>query len=125
MAKTRLHKFYAPKLALISVWHETGRRRERPSPAPATWKGSYAKKTEGSMGVVAMIDTLIQDLDREMTEAEKQEEMSQKAYEELMNDSAAKRAKDKKSIAIKEESNATSEELATTEKGDLAGTKKE
>merc|ERR1719464_1812743 len=72
-----------------------------------------------------MIDTLIQDLDREMTEAEKQEEMSQKAYEELMNDSAAKRAKDKKSIAIKEESKATSEELAITEKGDLAGTKKE
>ena len=30
----------------------------------------------------------------EMIEAEKQEEMSQKTYEELMNESASKRAKD-------------------------------
>merc|ERR1719401_1555861 len=42
-----------------------------------------------------------------------------------MNDSAAKRTKDVKSIADKQRSKATSEELASKEKSDLAGTKKE
>merc|ERR1719440_2144790 len=72
-----------------------------------------------------MLDLLVKDLDHEMAQAQKQEEMSQKAYEELMADSAAKRAKDQKSIRMKESSKADSEELLTTEKGDLSAKKQE
>merc|ERR1740121_1964987 len=72
--------------------------KDAPAPPPETW-GAYQKKGEESQGVISMIDLLIRDLDKEMTEAEKQEELSQKSYEELMADSAQKRAKDLKSIA--------------------------
>merc|ERR1719291_176072 len=49
-----------------------------------------------------MIGLLIADLDKEMTEAETQEKDSQADYEELMKDSAEKRAADSKSLADKE-----------------------
>jgi len=133
-AKTRLQKFYAPKLAALSqlgAARGTSRfqtakavRRDAPAPPPETW-GAYQKKTQESLGVMAMLDLLIKDLDHEMAQAEKQEEMSQKAYEELMTDSAAKRAKDQKSIRVKESSKADSEMLLTTEKGDLSAKKQE
>merc|ERR1712032_30388 len=38
-----------------------------PPPPPATW-GAYSKKSEESTGVIGMIDLLIKDLDKEMTE---------------------------------------------------------
>jgi len=134
-AKNRLNKFYNPKLykappttpppefvQLASVVHKS---RQEPGPAPVTWDGGYKKKGEETSGVVSMIDLLVRDLDKEMTEAETQEELSQKAYEELMNDSAEKRAKDLKSIQVKESAKADSEELLTTAKGDLSAKKSE
>merc|ERR1719265_1284299 len=49
-----------------------------------------------------MIDMLIKELDTELTEAETEEKLAQEEYEELMADSAAKRASDSKSLADKE-----------------------
>jgi len=124
-AKSRLHKFYAPKLALLadsgghlasvggtmfagkSLAH--ARVFHADEPAPETW-GAYQKKTEESMSVISMMELLIRDLEKEMSEAQTQEEMSQKAYEELMHDSASKRAADLKSIRIKLTSKVDSEE---------------
>merc|ERR1719215_2064834 len=54
------------------------------------------------MGVMAMIDLLIADLDKEMTEAETEEKDSQADYETLMKDSATKRTKDPKLLGEKE-----------------------
>merc|ERR1719492_293137 len=48
-----------------------------------------------------MIDLLISDLDKEMTEAQTQEKDSQADYESAMKDAAEKRASDSKSIAAK------------------------
>merc|ERR1719401_1789432 len=48
-----------------------------------------------------MIDLLISDLEKEMTEAEMQEKTSQEDYEQLMKDSAEKRAIDSKSLTEK------------------------
>ena len=58
--------------------------------------------SEESSGVIAMIDTLIKGLDTEMTEAETNEKLNQEDYEEMMADSAAKRAADSKSLAQRE-----------------------
>merc|ERR1719412_546469 len=68
-----------------------------PGPPPETW-GAYAAKSEGSTGVMAMMDLLIKDLDQEMTEAETGEKDSQADYEEMMSDSAAKRTTDSQSL---------------------------
>merc|ERR1719240_2034566 len=85
-----------------------------------------------------MIDTLIKELDTEMTEAETEEKLAQEDYEELMADSAEKRAADTKSLSdtgsqkgdleselvtLGDEHKATIKELMATEKyiGNLHG----
>merc|ERR1719421_1010772 len=57
---------------------------------------------EGASGVIAMIDLLIKDLDKEMTEAKTAEKDAQADYEQAMSDSAEKRATDSKTLANKE-----------------------
>jgi len=74
---------------------------EAPPPPPAA-PGAYKKKGEESGGVIAMIDLLVKDLDKEMTEAETAEKDAQKDYESMMNDSASKRAEDAKALTDKE-----------------------
>merc|ERR1719235_306041 len=113
MAKNRLNKFYNPKLykpppttpAPNAEWAhlELGQEDKKPvvmTPPPETW-GAYTKKGEESNSVIGMIDDLKKDLEVEMTEATTEEKNSQEEYEELMKDSAEKRATDSKSIASK------------------------
>lgn len=133
-AKNRLQKFYNPKLYkgakaepaetdFLQLSSYIG--KQDPGAPPPTFDKGFKKKGEESGGVVAMIDLLVRDLNKEMTEAEKQEELAQKAYEELMNDSAAKRAKDVKSVQVKESAKADNEELKTAAEGDLKSKKQE
>merc|ERR550534_1608316 len=94
-----------------------------PPPPPATWD-AYSKKTEESNGVIAMIDLLIKDLDKEMTEAKTEEKDSQADYETMMTESAEKRVADSKSLADKQAAKADTEKSLsdlTTEKKDTVG----
>mmetsp|Transcript_14683 Transcript_14683/g.26014 ORF Transcript_14683/g.26014 Transcript_14683/m.26014 type:complete len:698 (-) Transcript_14683:86-2179(-) len=132
-AKNRLQKFYSPGLykapedesfvQISSVAHADS-KRQAPPPPPATWD-AYQKKDAESKSVVSMLDLLIRDLDKEMTAASTQEELSQKSYEELMQDSAAKRAKDMKSMQLKQKAKADIETSITQYSGELTVTKKE
>merc|ERR1719231_186057 len=86
-----------------------------PPPPPESFK-AYAKKSEESSGVIAMMDLLIKDLDKEMTEATAVEKDAQEDYETFMKDSAEKRAEDSKAITDKEAALAEMEtELQATE----------
>merc|ERR1719498_2406597 len=100
-AKNRLNKFYNPKLYKPDGAFAQVRSHDAPPPPPETF-GAYSKKSEEAGGVIAMIHTLIKELDTEMTEAETEEKLAQEDYEELMSDSAEKRAADTKSLADKE-----------------------
>merc|ERR1719265_2318182 len=130
-AKNRLMKFYNPKLYKPPPKRElteeeritlnmggtlaptnppagiagTGitvlQQKEAPPPPPEMY-GEYQKKGEESNGVVAMMDALIGDLDKEMQEAEMEEKLAQEDYEQYMKDSAEKRANDSKAITEKE-----------------------
>jgi len=71
-----------------------------PPPPPETW-GAYTVKSEESNGVISMIDLLIKDLTKEMTEAEAEEKHAQEDYETLMIDSAEKRTMDSKALQQK------------------------
>merc|ERR1712050_104822 len=71
--------------------------------------GAYATKNQENNGVIAMIDLLIKDLQKEMTEAETQEKESQAEYEEMMADSAAKRTTDSQSLTEKGDAKAHTE----------------
>jgi len=99
MAKNRLNKFYNPKLYVApAAFEQSG---VAPPPPPETF-GAYAKKGGESGGVINMVDTMVADLDKEITEIEVEEKENQKEYEAMMSDSATKRANDAKSIEDKE-----------------------
>ena len=100
-AKNRLNKFYNPKLYKPESMLAQVHQHDAPPPPPEA-PGAYSKKSEDSGGVISMIDSLIADLDKEMTEAETEEKLAQEEYEELMADSAEKRAADSKSLSDKE-----------------------
>merc|ERR1719503_174649 len=79
-AKNRLNKFYNPPAALVSIG---AHGRDAPPPPPAAVE-AYSKKSEESNGIIAMMDSLIKDLDKEMTEAEVTEKDAQGDYETFM-----------------------------------------
>mmetsp|Transcript_53267 Transcript_53267/g.124777 ORF Transcript_53267/g.124777 Transcript_53267/m.124777 type:complete len:715 (-) Transcript_53267:70-2214(-) len=106
-------------LALVQLHSQTGQPEAPESFDP------YAKKAEESNGVISMIDLLIADLTKEMTEAEAEETNAQSAYEKFMEDAAEKRATDSKSITDKEATKAAAEEDLTKLKESDAAKKKE
>merc|ERR1712008_441832 len=113
MAKNRLNKFYNPKLykpppveepTFVQISAHSS-NKAAPPPPPETF-GPYSKKTEESTGVIAMVDLLVADLDKELQEAMIPEEkwfgkQYGKEYEEMMAESATKRADDSKAVSDK------------------------
>jgi chromosome segregation ATPase len=150
-AKNRLNKFYNPKLYVAPPKRElseedritvnmggtlaptqppggiagTGISAAQVAPAPPPSIGTYGKKSEEGNGVIAMIDLLVKDLDKEMTESEVNEKDAQADYEKLMAASAEKRAQDSKSISDKAASKASAEEALQAEQDSKAGASKQ
>lgn len=112
MAKNLLYKFYNPKLyeapqpaeEPFFVQVTASRRKQLPgSPPDADVIGaSYDKKAGGGQKVIDMIDLLSADVGRETAEMQTEEKDAQVSYEEAMEEAAAKRAVDARSIAEKE-----------------------
>merc|ERR1719502_1910975 len=137
-AKNRLNKFYNPKLYKPPPKRELSEEDRivvnmggtlAPTAAPGGIAGTgvtvlsevaapppppeanlaYKKSGEESNGVIAMIDLLIADLDKENQISEVEEKDAQSDYEKFMSDAAAKRAADSKSITDKEAAKADTE----------------
>merc|ERR1711957_65068 len=117
MAKNRLNKFYNPKMyvappkveeAELAQIQAHGQQKAAPPPPPQA-PAAYSKKSEESNGVIAMIDNIMKDLDKEMTVAEAEEKDAQGDYEQTMKDAAEKRATDSKSIEDKTSAKADTE----------------
>jgi predicted nucleic acid-binding Zn-ribbon protein len=137
-AKNRLQKFYNPALYVPPPKRELSREDRiavnmggtaPPTPAPGGIAGTgialadvsvapppppeavgaYKKKGEESSGVIAMIDLLIKDLDKELTEAKTAEKDAQADFETAMTDAAKQRAMDTKTFADKEAAKADTE----------------
>jgi hypothetical protein len=113
MAKNRLNKFYNPSMykaaaSFIQVRMHKAAETDAPPPPPATWD-AYSKKSEESNGVIAMMDSLVADLEKEMQEAELEEKDAQGDYEQFTRDAAEKRVMDSKSITEKEGAKAEAE----------------
>merc|ERR1711870_147492 len=76
-------------------------------PPPPEAPGAYKKKSGENSGVLAMIDLLVQDLDKEMNESTAAEKDAQADYEQLMKDSAEKRKADSALLTEKTAAKAT------------------
>jgi len=103
--------------------HAHRQHKVAPPPPPETF-GAYTKKTGQKNGVIAMIDLLIADLDKEMQEADVTEKDSQKEYEAMMASAQKKRAEDSKSITDKEAAKGSTEEMLQAETEKKAGSSK-
>jgi len=88
MAKKRLNKFYNPKLALISTSFLQVKARVQPA--------LVQKAGEEAGGVIAMMDSLVAELEKETTIAETDEKDAQSDYEKFMADSKTMRAENSK-----------------------------
>jgi len=136
-AKNRLNKFYNPKLYKPPPKRELSEEEQitvnmggtlAPTAAPGGIAGTgiglaqvapppppeanlaYKKSGEESGGVIAMIDLLIADIDKENQVMEVDEKDAQKDYETFMSDASQKRADDSKAITDKEAAKAATEE---------------
>mmetsp|Transcript_5103 Transcript_5103/g.11304 ORF Transcript_5103/g.11304 Transcript_5103/m.11304 type:complete len:721 (+) Transcript_5103:74-2236(+) len=94
-------------MALVQL-HSFSEDSVAPPPPPESF-APYAKKAQMSNGVLALIDMLVKDLDKEMQTAEVDEKNAQEEYEKFMADAAEKRALDSKAITDKEEAKASAE----------------
>jgi peptidoglycan hydrolase CwlO-like protein len=137
-AKNRLNKFYNPKLYKAPPKRALSEEDQitvnmggtlAPTAAPGGIAGTgiglaqtvvapppppeanlaYKKSGQSSNGVIAMIDLLIADIDKDNQIMEVTETDSQKEYEEFMADSSDKRALDSKAITDKEAAKAETE----------------
>merc|ERR1740138_262101 len=137
-AKNRLNKFYNPKLYKAPPKRQLSEEDQitvnmggtlAPTAAPGGIAGTgiglsqvgvapppppeanlaYKKSGEESGGVIAMIDLLVADIDKENQIMEVEEKDAQKDYESFMSDASDKRATDSKAITDKEAAKAETE----------------
>jgi len=128
VAKNRMNKFYNPAQYQAPPKRELSEQEqisenmgmsfaqinshashsEAPPPPPEA-AAAYQKKGQESNGVIAMIDLLVADLDKQITEAETTEKDAQAEYEAFMKEAARKRVTDSKAITDKEELKADTE----------------
>merc|ERR1719473_340983 len=111
MAHNRLNQFYNPTLYVTpepepeEFFSQITLRRAEPGPPPETFSGEY-KKSGSSAGIINMIDEMIQQMKDDMAAAKRDEEETQKDYEETMNDAATKRSDDSKVRVAREDEKA-------------------
>merc|ERR1719215_1747273 len=79
-------------------------------PPPPEANLAYKKSGEESGGVMAMIDLLVADLDKDIQTSEVDEKDAQSDYEQFMGDASEKRALDSKAITDKESAKGETEE---------------
>merc|ERR1719235_1260926 len=133
-AKNWLQKFYNPTLYKAPPKHERTMEEKileaggafaqygsddqvAPPPPPETF-GAYEKSSGKSSGVLALMDSIVKELEDDIKDAEYEEKTAQKDYEELMTDSGEARAQKVKGITDKEQAKATvsSKKLQASEK---------
>jgi len=93
MAKKRLNKFYNPKLAFVATSFLQVRTQVQPS--------LVQKSGEAATGVIAMMDSLVAEVEKETTIAETDETDAQSDYVKFMADSKTMRADNSKMLEDK------------------------
>jgi hypothetical protein len=84
-----------------------GVAKAAPPPAPAGFSKPDAK--QDSSGIITLLNTLIQDTEKTVTEMKVEEKDTQFEYEQLMAESSAKHAAEAKAISAKESAKAEKE----------------
>jgi len=89
-------------LQMRSKKMQRARRHVAAPPPPPSTANAYKKSGDAGGGVIQMLNVMANDLTKGIVENEANEKEAQREYEQFIQDSAAKRAGDAKSIADKE-----------------------
>merc|ERR1719299_136672 len=89
--------------------HLHGSRADAAPAPPPEANLAYKKSGEESGGVIAMIDLIVADVDKENTIMKVDEKNAQEQYESFMADASEKRSTDSKAITDKQEAKAETE----------------
>jgi len=95
--------------AFVQVREHERKRAVAPPPPPPPSAAPAKKKSEMGGGVLAMMDLLVADIDKEMRGAEMEEKDAQDDYEKLMADCSNKRSEESTSLVDKQEAKAGAE----------------
>jgi len=99
-------------------------KRVAPPPPPAT-ADAYVANSQGSGGVIAMVDLLVKDLEKENQVSSVEEKNGKAEYEQTIADSADKRRGDSKSLTDKEVAKAGLDSFLEEAAGAVKGLQKE
>jgi hypothetical protein len=99
---------------------------EAPPPPPPTWEGDYGGKTGESMGIVAIMEMVHEDIVKDRKDAKADEDSSQKEYDAFKEDSEAhmeelmdEKEATEKALGKAETKKSETEKERDTKKGDL------
>jgi hypothetical protein len=133
MATNRMNKFYQPSLYKAPPtttvedspygFVQLSLRKAEPGAAPETFEGDY-KKSEGSTGIIAMMNQMSKDVEMDIQDGKHEEETAQKDYEGAMKDAATKRSDDSKLMVEKNGAKADQQTNAQSVRAER-GTKRE
>lgn len=85
------------------------RSSEEAAPPPPPAEAGVYKKEENSGSVIGLLDTLIKNIKKQVTEMEFEEKDAQSEYEQYLKDSSEKHAADAKALSSKESQKADAE----------------
>jgi len=105
----------------IQVHNQVSESAPELAPAPETF-GEYKNKGQKSSGVMGMMDMLTKDLETEIQEAEHDEKVAVRDYEELVADAKETRSQNAKAVVDKNASKANLETKLEDVKGNHATT---
>lgn len=89
-AKGVLTKFYADNdLMFIQNKMDPITAGEAPPPPPSTWEAPYGGKTGESTGIIAILEMIHEDIQRDMTKAKEEEDTSKANFEAFKKDTEA------------------------------------
>merc|ERR1719213_1022591 len=91
---------------------------EAPPPPPTTWEAPYGGKTEEATGIVAILEMIAEDIQKDMAKAKSEEDEDQKAFEEFKKNTEAQ-------IKALEDSNNSLEGEKGDKEDDVAANKKD
>jgi len=89
-ARDVLAKFYKDNdLMFVQKKMDPIKAGEAPPPPPSTWESPYGGKTEESTGIIAILDMIKEDIEKDGAKAKSEEDADQKAFDEFKKNTEA------------------------------------
>jgi len=121
-AKDVLAKFYKDNdLMFVQKKMDPVVAGEAPPPPPSTWEGGYGGKTEEATGIVAILEMIHEDIEKDRAKAKSEENEDQKAFDEFKKNTEEQvKALEKANSQLEGEKGGAEDDVGSNKKDRLA-----